>query len=158
VVPIAREAATRRIYAVGGGPNEATALEAVIKVREAAQGWIDGLPIEQFLHGPLVAVNADDVAVIVNVPGAAAAERVGQITRVLDAIGARLWLIGSRVDEVKNATVFPVAETPELISPLLAVVPVQILAYQMAVARGINPDLFRRDDPRYAAALGLLKL
>jgi glucosamine--fructose-6-phosphate aminotransferase (isomerizing) len=96
--------------------------------------------------------------VIVNVPGAAAAERVGQITRVLDAIGARLWLIGSGVDEVEKATVFPVAETPELISPLLAVVPVQILAYQMAVARGINPDLFRRDDPRYAAALGLLKL
>ena len=27
----------------------------MIKVREAAQGWIDGLPIEQFLHGPLVA-------------------------------------------------------------------------------------------------------
>jgi glucosamine--fructose-6-phosphate aminotransferase (isomerizing) len=158
VVPIAREAAARRIYAVGGGPNEATALEAVIKVREAAQGWIDGLPIEQFLHGPLVAVNADDVAVIVNVPGAAAAERVGQITRVLDAIGARLWLIGSGIDEAEKATVFPVAETPELISPLLAVVPVQILAYQMAVARGINPDLFRRDDPRYAAALGLLKL
>ena len=47
---------------------------------------------------------------------------------------------------------------PELLSPLLTVVPVQILAYHMAVLRGINPDLFRRDDPRYAAALGLLKL
>jgi glucosamine--fructose-6-phosphate aminotransferase (isomerizing) len=157
VEPIGRDAASRRIYAVGGGPNEATALEAVIKVREAAQGWIDGLAIEQFLHGPLVAVNADDVAVIVNVPGTAA-ERVGQIARVLDAIGARLWLIGSGVAEIQPATVFPLAETPELISPLLAVVPVQILAYHMAVARGINPDVFRRDDPRYAAALGLLKL
>jgi glucosamine--fructose-6-phosphate aminotransferase (isomerizing) len=158
VEPVGRDAASRRIYAVGGGPNEATALEAVIKVREAAQGWIDGLAIEQFLHGPLVAVNADDEAVIVNVPGAAAAERVGQITQVLEAIGARLWLIGSGVVDIQQATVFPVAETPELISPLLAVVPVQILAYQMAVAKGINPDLFRRDDPRYAAALGLLKL
>ena len=158
IEPVGRDAATRRIYAVGGGPNEATALEAVIKVREAAQGWIDGLAIEQFLHGPLVAVNADDVAVIVNVPGAAAAERVGQIARVLDAIGARLWLIGTGVDEVQKSTVFPIAETVELISPLLAVVPVQILAYQMAVARGINPDVFRRDDPRYAAALGLIKL
>jgi len=51
-----------------------------------------------------VAVNADDVAVIVNAPGAAA-ERVAQITRVLDAIGARLWLIGAAVDEVQHATV-----------------------------------------------------
>src|SRR5258706_11439658 len=109
IAPFARDAATRRIYAIGGGPNDATAREAVIKVREAAQGWIDGLALEQFLHGPLVAVNADDVAVIVNVPGAAAAERVGQIARVLDAIGARMWLIGSGVAEVQRATVFPVA-------------------------------------------------
>jgi glutamine---fructose-6-phosphate transaminase (isomerizing) len=158
VAPIAREAATRRVYAVGAGPNEATATEAVIKVREAAQGWIDGLPIEQFLHGPIVSVNADDVAVVVNMPGRAT-ERVGEITRVLDAIGARVWLIGQAVDGlVRQPTVFPLADVPEMISPLLAVVPVQLLAYHMAVVKGINPDLFRRDEDRYAAAFKLLTL
>jgi glutamine---fructose-6-phosphate transaminase (isomerizing) len=157
ILPIARDAASRRVYAVGAGPNEATALEAVIKVREAAQGWIDGLAIEQFLHGPLVAANADDIAVVVNVPGRAA-ERVGQIARVLDAIGARVWLIGGGVEGLARADVFALPAVTELLSPLLTVVPVQILAYQMAVVRGINPDLFRRDDPRYAEALGLVKL
>jgi glutamine---fructose-6-phosphate transaminase (isomerizing) len=156
-VPIAQLAATRRVYAAGAGPNEATALEAVIKVREAAQGWIDGLAIEQFLHGPLVAVNADDLAVVVNVPGRSV-ERVHEIARVLAAIGARVWLIGQGVEGLASAVAFALTEVPELLSPLLAVVPVQILAYQMAVVRGINPDLFRRDDARYAAALGLLKL
>jgi glucosamine--fructose-6-phosphate aminotransferase (isomerizing) len=157
VTPIAREAAERRIYAIGGGPNEATAIEAVIKVREAAQGWIDGLACEQFLHGPLVAINADDVAVVVHVAGAAA-QRVGEIARVLGAVGARVWLIGQPVAALAGATVFALPEVTELVSPLLTVVPAQMLAYEMAVARGINPDLFRRDDPRYAAALGLLKL
>jgi glucosamine--fructose-6-phosphate aminotransferase (isomerizing) len=157
VRPVAREAVGRQVYAAGAGPNEATALEAVIKVREAAQGWIDGLSIEQFLHGPLVAVNADDLAVVVNVPGVAA-DRVAQITRVLDAIGARVWLIGAPVDGLEHATLFALPTLPELLSPLLTVVPVQMLAYEMAVVRGINPDLFRRDDPRYASALGLLKL
>jgi glucosamine 6-phosphate synthetase-like amidotransferase/phosphosugar isomerase protein len=47
---------------------------------------------------------------------------------------------------------------PELLSPLLAVVPVQILAYHMAVLKRIDPDRFRRDDPRYAVAFALLKL
>jgi glucosamine--fructose-6-phosphate aminotransferase (isomerizing) len=47
---------------------------------------------------------------------------------------------------------------PEVLSPLLAVVPMQVLAYQMAALKGLNPDTFRRDDPRYAAAFGLLKL
>jgi glucosamine--fructose-6-phosphate aminotransferase (isomerizing) len=129
----------------------------VIKVREAAQGWIDGLAIEQFLHGPLIAANAGDLAVVVNVPGRAA-ERVGQIARVLSAIGARVWLIGGGVDGLPNADLFALPGLTEILSPLLTVVPVQILAYHMAVEKGINPDLFRRDDPRYAAALGLLKL
>lgn len=158
VTPVAHDAASKRIYAVGGGPNAATATEAVIKVREAAQGWIDGLPIEQFLHGPIVAVNAGDVAVVVNAAGAACAERVAEITRVLAAIGANVWLIGSPVGGVDSARVFTLPELPEPLSPLLTVVPVQMLAYEMAVVRGIHPDLFRRDDPRYAAAYGLLKL
>jgi len=151
-------AAAVLLYAVGAGPNEATAVEAVIKVREAAQGWIDGLPIEQFLHGPIVSVNAGDMAVVVNMPGRAT-ERVGEITRVLDAIGVRVWLIGQAVDGlVRQPTVFPLADVPEMISPLLAVVPVQLLAYHMAVVKGINPDLFRRDEDRYAAAFKLLTL
>lgn len=154
VAPVAREVADKRIYAIGGGPNEASAIEAVIKVREAAQGWIDGLPAEQFLHGPLIAANAGDVAVVIHVPGAAST-RVTAIARVLEAIGARMWVIGKRIDGMST---FELPETHELISPLLTVVPVQMLAYHMAVVRGINPDVFRRDDPRYAAALGLLKL
>jgi glucosamine--fructose-6-phosphate aminotransferase (isomerizing) len=158
VQPIAQEAAERRIYASGGGPNEVSALEAVIKVREAAQGWIDALPSEQFLHGPLIALNADDMAVVINMPGSVAAERVGQITRLLDGVGARLWLIGAGVDGVDRARVFALPEIPELLSPLLSVLPVQMLAYEMAIVRGINPDLFRRDDPRYAAALAQIKL
>jgi glucosamine 6-phosphate synthetase-like amidotransferase/phosphosugar isomerase protein len=77
---------------------------------------------------------------------------------VLDAIGARVWLVGRAVDGLLGPSVFPLPEVPEMISPLLAVVPVQLLAYHMAVVKGINPDLFRRDEDRYAAAFKLLTL
>jgi glucosamine--fructose-6-phosphate aminotransferase (isomerizing) len=157
VLPISRLAAERRIYAAGAGPNEATALEAVIKVREAAYGWIDALALEQFMHGPIVAVNAGDVAALVNVPGPSV-ERVGQIAATLDALGATVWLIGDPVATVPNAVVFNLPHTDELISPLLAVVPLQVLAYQIAALRGINPDTFRRDDPTYARAFELSPL
>jgi glutamine---fructose-6-phosphate transaminase (isomerizing) len=157
VRPVAQAAASRRVYAAGPGPNAATALEAVIKVREAAQGWIDALPLEQFLHGPIVSVNADDLAVLINVAGRSAG-RLAEIAGVLDAIGARLWLVGQPVAATPRATVFTLPELPELLSPLLAVVPVQLLAYHMAVVRGVNPDRFRRDDPTYAAAFGQLKI
>jgi glutamine---fructose-6-phosphate transaminase (isomerizing) len=122
---VAVEAAQRRVYAIGAGPNEATALEAVIKVREAAQGWIDALAAEQFLHGPLIAVNADDVAVIVNVRGAAAGERLAEITRVLDGVGAHVWLIGAPIEGLQaRPRLFELPPVPEVLSPLLAVVPV----------------------------------
>ena len=157
VDPIARKAIGSRVYAAGAGPNEATAIELVIKAREAAYGHVDGLAIEQFLHGPMVAFNAGDLAVIVNVPGNAS-ERVGQIASVAAAMGGEVWLVGRSVEAVSNATVFALPAVPELISPLLAVVPMQILAYQMAALKGINPDTFRRDDPVYTDAFGLLKL
>ncbi|HEY7032202.1 MAG TPA: SIS domain-containing protein [Thermomicrobiales bacterium] len=157
VLPIAKEAVNRRVYAAGAGPNEATATELVIKAREAAYGHVDGLPVEQFLHGPMVAVNAGDLAVLVHVPGAAA-ERVAQVAAVLNAIGARLWIVGQPVAATPRATVFALPTVPEMISPLLAVVPMQVLAYQMAVEKGLNPDTFRRDNPVYKDAFGLLKL
>ena len=157
VLPISTEAVERRIYATGAGPNEISAIEAVIKVREAAYGWIDALPLEQFLHGPMVAVNAGDLAAVVHVPGAAA-ERTAQVAAVLEAMGALVWVVGEPVSGLSSATTFTTPRTLELLSPLLTVVPLQILAYQMAVHKGLNPDTFRRDNPTYAAAFGLLKL
>ena len=158
IAPIAVDGATRRVYAIAAGPNEATALEAVIKVREAAQGWIDGLAAEQFLHGPLVAANADDLAVVINVRGSAAEERLTRISQVLTSVGVRIWMIGQPVEALPDAATFELPAVPELISPLLAVVPVQLFAYHMAAHKGINPDVFRRDDPTYAAGLALIKL
>jgi len=160
VAGVAREAANRLIYVTAAGPNAATALEAVIKAREAATARIDGLALEQFLHGPLVTVNPEDFGVVVNVRGAdpVTTARTEEVAGVLELIGMPLWVIGAPIERTPRATVFELPELPELLSPILAVVPVQMLAQQMAVERGANPDRFRRDDPRYANALSTLTL
>lgn len=157
VEPIARYAVDHRVYAAGAGPNEVTALELVIKAREAAYGDVDALAAEQFLHGPMVTVNAGDLAVIVDVPGAAGS-RVAAITSVLEGIGCRLWVVGQQMESVPGAVTFAIPVIQEVLSPLLTVVPMQMLAYQMAVTKGINPDTFRRDDEVYKAAFGRLVL
>lgn len=156
ILPISEPAVNRRIYAAGAGPNEATATELVIKAREAAYGHVDGLAIEQFLHGPLVAVNEGDLAVLIAVTGPAH-RRVGEVGAVLNAIGADLWVVGQAVAGL-SVPIFSLPETVEVISPILAVVPMQILSYQMAVQKGLNPDTFRRDNPVYKDAIGLIKL
>lgn len=157
VQPVAEDALARQIYAIGAGPNEATALELVIKAREAAYVPIDALHAEQFLHGPMVAFNEGDLLIAVAVPGNAY-ERVAGICAVADAMGGKIWIVGSTAAATPGAIVFAVPELPETISPLLAVVPMQMLAYTMAALRGTHPDTFRRNDPRYKEAFGLLTL
>ncbi len=157
ILPVAREAVNRSVYATGAGPNAVTAAEAVIKVREAAYGHIDALPVEQFLHGPMVTVNAEDMAVVVQVSGSGET-RMAEVSRALNALGTKVWIVGKAIDGIDTAPVFELPETAEMISPLLAVVPLQFLAYHMAVLKGINPDTFRRDNPKYAEAFGYSKL
>lgn len=160
VRPIAHAAVGSRIYATGAGPNEVAAIEAVIKVREAAYGWIDALPLEQFLHGPMVAVNRGDLVIFVHVPGAAAT-RTQEVAAVANGMGARIWLVGDAIESLPEARAFHLpglSDLPEVLTPFLSVVPLQILAYQMAELQGINPDTFRRDNPIYKDAIGLIKL
>ena len=73
---------------------------------------------------------------------------------MLDGIGLDLWLVGQGVPEIPNATVFSLPDYPEILSPLLAVVPMQMLAYEMAVLKNLNPDTFRRDDDTFKNRAG----
>ena len=157
IQPVAEDAPDRQVYAIGAGPNEATALELVIKAREAAYVPIDALHAEQYLHGPMVAFNEGDLLVAVNVPGNSF-ERVSAICAVAVAMGGEVWAVGSPAGFSADVGVFALPDLPEMISPLLAVVPMQMLAYTMAVLRGTHPDTFRRDDERYKGAFGLLTL
>jgi glucosamine--fructose-6-phosphate aminotransferase (isomerizing) len=148
--PVVEASAGKRIYAYGAGPNAVTATELMIKVREAAYHTIDGMAAEQFLHGPTVSFNQGDRAVVIHVPGAGA-ERVASIARVNAAMGGDIWTVGRPIPGLSGDH-FDLPDVPEMISPLLAVVPMQLFASRLAAIQGTNPDNFRREDPTYAAA------
>jgi glucosamine--fructose-6-phosphate aminotransferase (isomerizing) len=59
----------RAQYVVGGDPSEVTALEAVIKGREAGYVGIDGMGIEQFIHGPMICIEPEDMLILISVDG-----------------------------------------------------------------------------------------
>ena len=155
--PVAERAAGRKVYAFGAGPSEATALELVIKGREAALHPVDGLHAEQFFHGPIVAVNAGDLAVVVN-PHGEATTRTGLIASAFAEVGGDIWVVGEAVPTIPDATVFRIPIVPEILSPLLSLVPIQLFAYHLAATKGTHPDTFRRDDPTYKDAFALLTL
>ena len=155
-----RFADRRRYWFVGGGPNTATAYEAALKMSEANHATALGLHCEQFLHGPWAALESDDVVVLVAPPGAAYARCVA-VARVAKEIGAPLVALVQEDDrEIAPLAAETIAIPPvnELLSPILTVVPLQLLTYHLALIRGVNPDTMRADEPAHGRALAQLAL
>jgi glutamine---fructose-6-phosphate transaminase (isomerizing) len=160
---IAQEAVAqqRRIYFVGAGPNAVTAPEGALKAKEAAYVTAEGFELEQAIHGPQVAFEREDLLIPISVKGPAQA-RVADFLLALSEIGSRVWLIGEAPDTQTaelfgrdGGTRFAVCDgvdLPEELTPMVTVLPVQLLAEFLAAARGTNADSFRTDHELYKRA------
>jgi glucosamine--fructose-6-phosphate aminotransferase (isomerizing) len=150
----------RRYWIVGGGPNTATAYEAALKMSETSYATASGFNCEQFLHGAYAAMSADDLLVLVAPPGPSRA-RCLDAARVAKAIGTPVLAIAREDDREMAglaAETIALPEIDELLSPILTIVPLQLLAYHIAIRRGVNPDTMRVAEPPYARAHELVTL
>ena len=143
IAPIARIAAERHVYTVATGPNESIATEFMMKARQAGNASVDAFPFEQLIHGPIVAADTGDLGVVVRLPGPSA-DRAAEFARVMDRIGMRLWVVGESALDVNPVAIFDVPNVPEMLSPLVTLIPMQMLAYQVALIRQMNPETFNR--------------
>jgi glucosamine--fructose-6-phosphate aminotransferase (isomerizing) len=144
----------RRYWFVGSGPNLATAHEGALKLSEAA--WVPAVALgcEQFLHGPWAALEPEDTVVLIAPPGPSHGRGL-DVARVAAEIGAPLIALvaeGDREIAPLAAETIALPEVDELLSPMLAVVPLQLLTYHLAVKAGANPDTMRAEQPAYARA------
>jgi glucosamine--fructose-6-phosphate aminotransferase (isomerizing) len=150
-----RFAGRRRYWFVGGGVNAATALEGALKMTETSYATASGFDSEQFLHGPWAAMTSEDLLVLV-APSGAAHARALDVARVAREIGTPVLAIveeGDRELAPLAAETIEHAAVPELLSPILAVAPLQLLAYHVALEAGANPDTLRAHEPGHARAL-----
>lgn len=139
---------------VGAGPNWATACEGALKVKETSYLGAEGLQIEQFLHGPIAELDERSV-LVAHMAGGPGDHRVVAALRGAGEVGTFRVLIASHGATPAEKVAEHVLEAPaasEWLSPLLHVVPLQLLAYYSALACGINPDMCRRDQPAHDRA------
>lgn len=149
-----RFAGRRRYWFVGGGPNTATALEAALKMSEANYATAVGFNCEQFLHGVWAAMTAEDLLVLIAPPGPSR-ERGLDVARMAREVGTPvLAVVGEGDRELAGlaAETIEITAVPELLSPILAVVPLQLLTYHLALESGANPDTMRAHEPSHARA------
>lgn len=136
--PVGTIAATDRCLVVSRGYNLATALEIALKLKETAAIFAEPYSAADFLHGP---VRLADPAVPL-----LALRPPGPIGRSLDAAvevaarrGSPVWCVRLAGVASPRCLVLGVRQ-PDLVSPLLLVVPGQLLAESVARARGFDPD------------------
>ncbi|HLX57097.1 MAG TPA: SIS domain-containing protein [Ktedonobacteraceae bacterium] len=151
----------RRLYYIGAGPNAVTGPEGALKAKEASYVTAEGFELEQAIHGPQVAFEVEDILIPISVRGAAQS-RMADFLLASSEIGPRLWLIGEAPtaetaalfdgDRWKRFSLNYSVDLPEELTPLLTVLPLQLLADFLATARGTNADSFRADQEAYKRA------
>jgi glucosamine--fructose-6-phosphate aminotransferase (isomerizing) len=150
-----------RIVIVGSGADRIAARELTLKIEEACYIPTAMRELETFLHGHLPACNADTGLVLVHSDRRAAeqrAARAGQLLRAARRVGIRCAAIstGGLPAELLVAGVIdvPTAGTlPAAAASLLGTAaPLQWLAHELALQRGTNPDLIRREQAPYREA------
>jgi glutamine---fructose-6-phosphate transaminase (isomerizing) len=141
--PVGVEPPTRLLEFAGVGINAWTAAEGALKIRETALVATEGLACESILHGPAVALGADDSLVCLD--GGTGSDRLKQLADVARAQGTTVYEF-SRAELGEALSVFPLT------------VIVQKIAAEGAEARGTNPDRFGRDLPGREAAWSAIKL
>ncbi len=126
---------------ISRGYNYATAYEIALKVKELACVVAEPHSSADFQHGP-VALVREGFPVIAVVPEGKVAAETEALLRKLREMGADLVVISARREALALArTPLPIPPgIPEWLSPVVAVVPGQIFALGLALARGLDPD------------------
>ena len=137
---------TRLFLFLGRGISSATAMEGRLKLLEITYIPSLAYPAGESKHGPISIVEKDTACVFVCPRGETHAEIIGSIME-MKARGAKIISICEEGDEgikgLSDEFIEMPRGIPELLSPIPYIVPMQLLAYEIAVLNGLDPDMPR---------------
>jgi glucosamine--fructose-6-phosphate aminotransferase (isomerizing) len=133
---------TQDFIFLGRGINFPIALEGALKLKEISYIHAEGYPAGEMKHGPIALLDSKVPVVTIAMPGPVF-EKVLSNAQEARARDARLIGI-TPMDEVEAAetfdTLIPVPHVDEILSPIVTVIPMQLLSYHIAARRGLDVD------------------
>ncbi len=135
---------TQDFIFIGRGINFPIALEGALKLKEISYIHAEGYPAGEMKHGPIALLDAKVPVVAIAMPGSVY-EKVISNAQEAKARDARLIGITAVNETPREAEqifhdLLPVPAVDELLSPILTVIPLQLMAYHIAARRGLDVD------------------
>jgi glucosamine--fructose-6-phosphate aminotransferase (isomerizing) len=127
---------------LGRGEGYAVALEGALKLKEVSYIHAEGYPAAEMKHGPIALIDKNMPVVALALKGRRYDKILGNISEVKARSGIVIALASSGDKKIKEKVdyTFYIPRTNEMLSAILAVIPLQLLAYYTAVKRGCNVD------------------
>ena len=127
---------------LGRGFGFPVALEGALKLKEISYIHAEGYPAAEMKHGPIALIDEAMPVVVIATKNSSYEKVVSNIQEVKARKGRIIAIVTEGDEEVKKLSdyVIEIPETDDLLVPLVSVVPLQLLAYHIAVMRGCNVD------------------
>ena len=127
---------------LGRGYNYPVAMEGALKLKEISYIHAEGYPAAEMKHGP-IALISQEMPVVVVAPRCGTYEKVVSNIQEIKARKGKVIAVVTEGDEIVRKIadyVIEVPESEECLTPLLTVIPLQLLAYHIAVVKGCDVD------------------
>lgn len=133
---------TQNFLYLGRKYNFPIAYEGALKIKEIAYVGAQGYPTGEMKHGPIALIDSNAVCVFI-APKDSVYEKSESGLEEIKARGGKVIAITTKgntaLDKKANEVLF-IPKTLELLTPLLTIIPLQLLAYHMSVAKGYDVD------------------
>ena len=133
--------ATNFLY-LGRGYNFPAALEGALKLKEISYIHAEGYPAAEMKHGPIALID-ENMPIVIIAPKVGHYDKIVSNVQEIKARKGKVIAIVNKGDSQVSAMadyIIEIPETSECFSPILASIPLQLLSYYIAVARGANVD------------------
>ena len=134
---------------LGRGYNYPIALEGALKLKEISYIHAEGYSAAEMKHGPIALIDKE-MPVVIIAPNDSeepiSYDKIASNAEVVRARGGRIIAIVNEGDKIISNMAEWVIEIPNTLAhlvPILATIPLQLLAYEIAVLRGNDPDMPR---------------
>ena len=130
---------------LGRGYNYPVALEGALKLKEISYIHAEGYPAAEMKHGPIALVDAEMPIVFIATHHKLYKKVISNMQEVQSRKGRILAIVTEGDEEIRKIceNVIEIPEVLEPLVPLLSVIPLQMLAYHVAVKKGLNVDMPR---------------